>query len=316
MSADIFSKKDSIEAKFLKSALVHNRAATLTKVRMLTTFRALAKFAKAGRWGTIDPYNLTAKQLRKYTLARIEQDVCVRSVQNETSHIRRALRGVGRSEFAQKICSNKALGVPPASRIGTGKVVDPIVFQSALLTAPADTHALIELSRWLGLRIREAILSANSLREWDRSLSAGQPILVRYGSKGGRVRSVPIRPEGIEPAQDAVKTALAVVKKQKWLVVSKNLKSAIKQHSYRLERVGLHGENSCHSLRRAFAMDQYRYYLQEGNDQKTALARTSNDLGHGDKRGRWVYNNYLRCSLESGNPPEKEADLKVEFSLT
>ncbi len=297
MSAEIFNKKDSIEAKFTKSALINNRAATLTKVRMLTTFRALAKFAKAGRWGALDPNNLTVKQLRGYAQARIEQGIGARSIQNEMSHIRRALEGVGRSEFAQKTCSNKALAVPSASRIGTGKVVDPLVLQSALETAPADTRALIQLSRSLGLREREAVSSANSLREWDRALAAGQPITVRDGTKGGRIRSVFIRPDGVESALEAVKAALAVVKQQKRLVVSKSLKAAVEKHSDRLARVGLRGENSGHSLRRAFAMDQYRYYLSQGNSENIALSRVSNDLGHGDGRGRWVFNNYLRASL-------------------
>jgi hypothetical protein len=44
-------------------------------------------------------------------------------------------------------------------------------------------------------------------------------------------------------------------------------------------------------------MDQYKHYLAVGCSEKVALARTSNDLGHGDGRGRWVFNNYIRNSL-------------------
>jgi len=295
--ADVYKKNDSIAAKFSKSALVQNRAATLTKARMQTTFRALQAHAKKARWGNVEPATLSLKQLKGYAQTRLEEGISARGVQNEMSHIRRALEGIGRTEFAQETCSNKVLEIPSATRIGNGKVVDEHVLSSALERAPEDTRALILLSRTIGLREREAILSTNSLKEWDRALSLGQPIIVRDGTKGGRARSVCIRPDGIPAAQSAVREALAIVKEQKHLVVSKSLKSAVELHSDRLSKIGLKGENSCHSLRRGFAMDQYKYYLSVGCSQKIALARTSNDLGHGDGRGRWVFNNYIRNSL-------------------
>lgn len=297
--ADIYKKSDSIGAKFMKSALASNRAATLTKTRMQTTYKAIEGFAKQQRWGSVDPVSLTVRQLKGFVAARIKEGISARSIQNEMSHVRRALEGVGRVEFAQEVCTNKELGVPSASRIGAGKVVNPEVLQSALAHASADTKALLELSRSLGLREREAIMSANSLSEWARALSQGQPIIVRDGTKGGRARSVVVAPGGSERALGAVKSALVVLGKQKQLVVSVSLKAAVEQHSDRLAKLGLKGENSGHSLRRAFAMDQYKHYLVAGCSQKVALSRTSNDLGHGDGRGRWVYNNYLRKSLES-----------------
>lgn len=295
--AKTYKQGDSTTAKFMKAALVDKGAATLTKTRMQTTFKALEVFGKQQRWGAVDPASLTVKQLKGFVAARIEEGIGARSIQNEMSHVRRALEGVGRAEFAQDVCSNKELGVPSGSRIGAGKVVDPEVLQRALERAPADTKALIELSRSLGLREREAIQSANSLGEWRQALSQGQPIIVRDGTKGGRARSVVVAPGGQERALGAVKAAQTVLEQQKQLVVSKSLKAAVEQHSDRLAKLGLKGENSCHSLRRAFAMDQYKYYLAAGCSQKVALSRTSNDLGHGDGRGRWVFNNYIRNSL-------------------
>ena len=297
LMAKTYKQGDSITAKFMKAALVDKGAATLTKTRMQTTFKALEAFGKQQRWGTVDPSSLTAKQLKGFVAARIEEGISARSIQNEMSHVRRALEGVGRAEFAQDVCSNKELGVPSGSRIGSGKAVDPEVLQRALERAPADTRALIELSRSLGLREREAIQSANSLREWGQALSQGQPIIVRDGTKGGRARSVVVAPGGLERALGAVKAAQVILEQQKQLVVSKSLKAAVEQHSDRLAKLGLKGENSCHSLRRAFAMDQYKHYLAAGCSQKVALSRTSNDLGHGDGRGRWVFNNYIRNSL-------------------
>lgn len=295
--AKTYKQGDSTTAKFMKAALLEKGAATLTKTRMQTTFKAIEVFGKQQRWGSVDPALLTAKQLKGFVAARIEKGISARSIQNEMSHVRRALEGVGRAEFAQDVCSNKELGVPSGSRIGSGKVVEPELLQHALERAPADTKALIELSRSLGLREREAIQSANSLREWGRALSQGQPIIVRDGTKGGRARSVVVAPGGLERAVEAVKAAETVLGQQKQLVISRSLKAAIEQHSDRLVKLGLKGENSCHSLRRAFAMDQYKHYLAAGCSQKVALSRTSNDLGHGDGRGRWVFNNYIRNSL-------------------
>lgn len=295
--AKTYKQNDSPTAKFMKAALVDKGAATLTKTRMQTTFKALEAFGRQQRWGSLGPDSLTLRQMKGFVAARIEEGISARSIQNEMSHVRRALEGVGRTEFAQDVCSNKELGVPSGSRIGSGKVVEPEVLQRALERAPADTKALIELSRSLGLREREAIQSANSLREWRQALSQGQAIIVRDGTKGGRVRYVVVAPGGQERALGAVKAAQAVLEQQKQLVVSKSLKAAVEQHSDRLAKLGLKGENSCHSLRRAFAMDQYKHYLAAGCSQKVALSRTSNDLGHGDGRGRWVFNNYIRNSL-------------------
>lgn len=295
--AKTYKQGDSTTAKFMKAALVNKGAATLTKTRMQTTFKGIEAFGKQQRWGSVDPASLTVKQLKGFVAARIKDGISPRSIQNEMSHVRRALEGVGRAEFAQDVCSNKELGVPSGTRIGSGKVVEPEVLQRALEQASADTKALIELSRSLGLREREAIQSANSLREWRQALSQGQAIIVRDGTKGGRVRYVVVAPGGQERALGAVKAAQAVLEQQKQLVVSKSLKAAVEQHSDRLAKLGLKGENSCHSLRRAFAMDQYKHYLAAGCSQKVALSRTSNDLGHGDGRGRWVFNNYIRNSL-------------------
>lgn len=295
--ADIYKKNDSIKVKFMKAATVKH-ASTGTKKKMTTTFNRLEAFAKKQRYGAFEPTSMTAKQMKNYVeYLRDELKLNPRSIQNETSHIRRALEAVDREAFAKSTCSNEALGVPPGTRIGSGKVVQEEVLKSALERAPASTKALIELSRALGLRIREAVLSQNSLREWNRDLSKGQPIIVRDGTKGGRARSVVVAPRGLERAQGAVKAALAVLRKQDTLVVSVSLKAALEQHSDRLAGLGLKGENSCHSLRRAFAMDQYRHYLAVGCSEKVALSRTSNDLGHGDRRGRWVFNNYIRNSL-------------------
>lgn len=218
------------------------------------------------------------------------------------SIIRRALEGVGREEFAQKTCSNFALGVPSGTRIGSGLAVDPKVLASALEHAAANTKAFIQLCRYIGLREREAVMSGNSLNEWEFELSHGRPIVVRCGTKGGRLRSLMIAPSNLDKALEAVRTAKEILRHQDFLIVSVSLEAAVKQFSAKLAKLGLKNETSCHSLRCAFAMDQYKYYLSVGCSCKVALSRTANDLGHGDGRGRMAYNNYIGLTLENEDP--------------
>lgn len=304
-----FDHSDSIAAKFMQAALARKDASTSMKKKMRTTYRQVEEVAKKGRWGNIDPSNITEKQIKAYIASR-EGKVIERTIQNEASHIRRALDGVGRTEFVNKKCGSKAIGVPKASRIGRGKVIDLAVLQIALGKAKPDTRAIILLSHAIGLRGREAVQCKESLAEWKRAIAAGQPVYVRYGTKGGRDRSVYLCPEKAAAAALAVDAALEVLKKQAHLVDSPNLKAALATNHKRLKKIGIDGENSLHSLRRSFALTQYYHYLNDVElTEKVALQRLSNDLGHGDGRGRWVFNCYLRASLA-----EREAALAAQKS--
>lgn len=299
----VFKDSDSISAKFSKSSHFNSRAGSLYKTRMQSTYKALENHAKTARWGKdISPTSITEKQMRGFAAARIASGISSRSVQNEMSHLRRSLEGVGRKEFAQNTCSNKALAIPSASRIGTGRVVDHAVLAAAREQAKPETRALIDLQRSLGLRVREVVKSGEHLRGWQKALENGQQqITVSDGTKGGKIRTVFIRPDNIETVKEAIRAGLSVFSKQGALVESANLKAALEQHTDRLAAIGLTGENSSHSLRRAFALDQFRHYQEQGYTDKQALIQVSNDLGHGPSRGRWVYNNYLRGTLEGKN---------------
>lgn len=298
---EIYKNGDSIAAKFSQASHFKNRAGTLYKIRMQSTYKNLEMHAKASRWGkNVTPENITEKQIRGYVQGRIDAGIAARTIQNEISHLRRSLEGVGRSEFAKINCKNSAIGVPGASRIGTGRVIDNQILASAREKSRYDTRALLDLQRCLGLRIREAVVSGVSLKIWLKSIENGNVILtVTDGTKGGRLRDVYIRPDNVEPLKNAISACLGVLSIQGKLVESPSLKSAMETHSDRLARVGIKGASSSHSLRRAFAMDQFLFYQRQGHDEKKALSLTSRDLGHGDSRGRWVFNNYLRATLES-----------------
>jgi hypothetical protein len=279
-------------------ASLYKGAATLTGKKMLTTFRAFAAHAKLQRYGDVGPDTVTKKQLSKYVSTRIEAGITPRTIQNEVSHLRRALRGAGRGEWADAV-TNAQLGVPAGTRIGAGRVVNAQVLEHAIEHASADTRAWIQLERCLGLRREEMIESHKSLKQWEAALSRGQSfITVRHGTKGGRVRDTVIPAPYRARALDAVRAALDVVTARPYLVGAKTARAAQKQVHERFSVLGLKGTDSGHSLRRAFCRDNYEHYLSEGYGQKEALALCSRDLGHGEGRGRWVWNNYLRATYE------------------
>lgn len=291
------NKPRSIEAKFMAAAL-YKGAGTLTKQKMRTTFRAFAAHAKERRYGPVDPSTITEKQLGNYVASRIEAGITARTIQNEMSHLRRALRGAGRAELADAV-TNAKLGVPKGTRIGKGRVVDERLLAQVLANAQTDTRAWIQLERYLGLRREEMIESHKSLKQWEKALARGQSfITVRHGAKNGRIRDTFLPPQFRERALAAVRAALEVMTKRQYLVNSPNDKAAKQQVHGRFAALGLEGEDSGHSLRRAFCRDNYEYYLGEGHIAKEALAMCSRDLGHGEGRGRWIWNNYLRATYE------------------
>lgn len=306
-----YKDSDSITAKFMQSALAVKRSSTEYNAKMRTTFIALEAFAREGRWGNLDPVTLTFKQFRKYIQSRIGK-VCDRTIQNEASHVRRALRCVGRGEFAEVTCSSERLGVPSATRIGTGTAMHTDVLESALAQARPDTKAILLLEHALGLRHREAVqVSKDTLLSWKRAIAASQPLYVPdKGPKGGRPRFVRLCPSKAADAAVAVEAALKVLENQEFLCDSVNLKAALGTNHERMKKIGIAGKDAQHSLRRSFGVEQYDYYRGELEmDDKTALSTLSRDLGHGDGRGRWVFNCYLRATLE-----EREAALAAQAS--
>ena len=300
--SSIYDNQDSIAAKFMKAALYKNPAATLTKRRMYSSFHNLQNHARRSGWSRdTSPDRITEKQMRGYVKARLNQGIASRTLQNELSHFRRALKAVMRHDFAMCVCKTKALGVPRASRIGKGVAISNIDFELAMQKASGVTRALLGLQRSLGLRIREVLCSADCLHLWLKDLVNGRKSLqVTKGTKGGRKRYIFIRPDNFEMVIESVKAAIEFLDRNNGRLVSSTcLRTALDTHTYRLAQIGICGPNSTRSLRRAFALDQFNYYLNIGNSENIALMLVSRDLGHGDKRQTFIYNSYLRATLEA-----------------
>jgi len=241
---------------------------------------------------------LREKHIAVYIEARKKDGLSVRTLQNEMSHVREAMRAVGRHQAAESpTISNKALKIGGSCRDGTKVAATNEEFLEALAIAEQIDEGLaaaLKLQRWLGLRGEESVCAGASLRTWEKDLIAKKQVVVIYGTKGGRSRQT--NPADQEMALDAIREALAVVAKRRDRMIDRpTLKSAMKwytntMHRKITEQLGI----QAHALRYAYACDMLDLYQAEGFSQKESEALTSIDLGHGDGRGRYVRKVYGR----------------------
>lgn len=278
-----------------------HKGGAATRDRAWGTWRALEKLATEKKW-KLDPSNITPKQMRIYLAHRVTE-ISPRAVQLEASHLRRAIAGAGRElgdvRDPKNAWSSSRMGVPSGSRLGLKAAANPAKYESARERMPEDVKAASGLTDAIGLRRKEAIMAGPSLRGWARELAKpeakerGTYLNVVDGSKGGRPRWTFIRPDRVQEVLKAVAVASKIFLATGKIIQSEDLKSAISRYSNCLYRLGLTGDDSGHGLRRQFAQMQYGYYRDTGLTESEALKRLSSDLGHGDGRGRWVWNNYL-----------------------
>lgn len=244
-----------------------------------------------------DVEHLKSRYVQAFIKSRSENGIGKRTLQNEMSAIRVILVKAGRKEFAaSEDLSNKKLGIDGASRAGTHTAMPEEKFNEVfnrLGEIDKGVQACAALERHLGLRSEEAVQSNKSVAEWAKQLSQGETIRVVYGTKGGRNRDV--RPPDIDKAREAINNALQLVKSQGGNLVDRpDLQNAQERHSYAMRTAGAVGEYSPHALRYAFACDSIERYESQGFSHRDALAMTSQDLGHGDGRGRYIEQVYSR----------------------
>ena len=287
-------------AKKVREATRRAGGATLTKAnRSAGLNKFFAVLQKVLNLQVNSFETLKTSQVRAYVDHLKKEGLKDRSIQNQLAHIRQALRAVNRDHFASsEPMSNKAMGVAGASRDGTHQALTEVQYRAVLAATKADkpgAAVCMELQRELGLRAREAIQSCESLRSWEKALLASTPCQVIHGTKGGRGRWT--GPVDLSRALAAVRNAIGVAKAQGgYLVVSKNLQSAARAYGRSCEKVGMKGEHASHALRCMFAQDRYAMHLERLGSRSEALAATSLDLGHGDGRGTYVAQVYLKNS--------------------
>lgn len=289
------------EKNWDRAFIADHKGGAATRDRAWRTWRAVEKFAAEKKW-RLDPESISPKQMRLY-LERRATEISARSVQNEASHLRRAISGAGRSlgdvRDPKNAWSSTRMSVPSASRLGLKAAANPAKYEAARERMPADVKAAAGLIDVIGLRKKEAIMAGANLKEWSRELAKpearerGAYLNVVDGSKGGRPRWTFVPPDRVEIVSKAVEIAKKLYSETGRLIQADGLKAAMDRYSNCLYRLGLTGDDSGHGLRRSFAHRQYGHYRDSGLSEAEALKRLSQDLGHGDGRGRWVWNNYL-----------------------
>lgn len=227
-----------------------------------------------------------------------------RTLQNRMAYIRTALRESGCTQIADsKSLSNKTLGIDGTNRDGTHRLPDLNEAINRINVLPNAERIIANLQLVMGLRAREAIQCARSLPVWEREIKQGRPLTIVHGTKGGKNRSVLVDPAQEDNIKKAISEAQMHLKVtgQSEIHPSKTLEGAARSYQRAMAAVGFSGTESSHSLRYAFAQRQFKFHLNEtGGDRKEALARLSHDLGHGDGRGRYVNQVYLK-----GKPGEE-----------
>lgn len=291
----------AIEKDWDRAFLADRKGSAATRDRAWKTWTSIRNFGAEKKWD-LAPSTITPKQLRLYLEHRAGL-ISARSVQNEASHLRRAVEGAGRviGNVRDPRCpwSSTRLSVPESSRIGGKAAADPKKWDLAKPGMDKDVQAVVGLCSEMGLRMKESVMAGASLSSWQKQLEKpesqklGADLRIDTGTKGGRGRFLFVPPDRIEAVLAAVSMAKECAKKSGDIVQVKGLEGAMKKVGNCIHRLGLTGADSCHGLRRAFAQEQFRWYRDSGMNEADALKRLSNDLGHGDGRGRWVSNNYL-----------------------
>lgn len=296
------SRKTELKAD-LKRIGYQLGGAHLTRQARNATFNTFANTLRELGYGIQAAGQIGGKHLRAFVQRRAAQGVSARTRANELSHLRAVLEHIGKQGLARNPAySNRALGIGRGSRVGTKQPLsDEVIhaFQRRMAAlGRAGIGDTLELQRAFGLREAEAIRGgrADTVSRWQRELRERGRVHVVEGTKGGRPREV--RPADVHRAQAALQRAQAVLKAtgQRYLVTragnapATGLKQALGIYRNLCHRAGIQS----HGARYAFARERMQAYRSEGYSEREARAATSQDLGHGDGRGRYVASVYVR----------------------
>jgi integrase len=291
---------------YLASRVVHAiRGANLTKKARLSTVNCLDRsLASVGAEHTrLEQLGLT--EVQNFVGWLRGRGASYRTIHNHLSNLRVLLRGVGRDQFVYQQLSSASLGLKPGSRIGTHEPIPHDRYHEALTAAQsldAGLAAALRLCRHLGLRGQEAVMAADDLPRWLTAIEVGGDVVISRGTKGRRLRTVPVSqlPDRAA-ARHAIMQAIAVTRDRKGVLIASpsGLKGAVSRYTRLCTTIGLVGKFSPHSLRYRYAGDLYWLLRSQGYDRNAACRIVSQHLGHGDgmERTRWTRMVYLRHAL-------------------
>ncbi|MCP3720377.1 integrase domain-containing protein [Paraburkholderia sp. CNPSo 3281] len=184
-------------------------------------------------------------------------------------------------------------------RHGRHRARTPQEFSDLLAAAQAFDSSVvhvIRLMRWLGLRMREALMCGKSLETWrDLILQGDRRLPVERGAKNGRPRRTEVLADHIDETLDAINAALAFCRDRDFELVSgchDDLKSAKSRLKSRFEQLPMRRELASHSLRFTYAVDFANAALDRGVSPVDVLSQLSDRLGHGPSRVKMILEVY------------------------
>ncbi len=181
---------------------------------------------------------IKVRHIECYIEERLEQDIGLRTLQNEVAALRSVLRLAGRRQVVEHPrLTNRALGLSGASRNGTRRAITPEHYRQVMKNARAQDTGLaaaVEITRLMGLRSQEAVQSSQSLKTWLKAISRGETRLkVVFGTKGGRPRYTTILDAGT--VSKALENAWSVAKQRNGRLIDRpDLKTALDETGVRL----------------------------------------------------------------------------------
>ncbi|MFX1695319.1 integrase domain-containing protein [Paraburkholderia sp. A1RO-1] len=179
---------------------------------------------------------------------------------------------------------------------------------------------VIRLMRWLGLRMREALMCGKSLETWrDLILQGNRRLPIERGAKNGRPRRTEVLADHVEETLDAINAALAFCRDHDFELITgchDDLKSAKARLKSRFDQLPMRKELGSHSLRFTYAVDFGNAALDRGVPPVDVLTQLSDRLGHGPSRVKMILEVYCwqirhrfpeKIHLPSDFVPLKEA---------
>ncbi|HKL46965.1 MAG TPA: integrase domain-containing protein [Roseovarius sp.] len=288
-----------------------DRAAGSTQTRDARegTVRDYVAWAKENNIQTRHSDQIKPKHVRAYgqhLAQRVERgEITVGTGQNRMSHMRGILRAQGRDKTAaREDLTNAALGLSGRSRDGTNQAISDQQLREIQERVPSHVAAGLEVARAMGLRSKETVAGCvrEQLKDWERELTKGNQANVVRGTKGGRMRTTHFMSKPMqERALTAVRGALSELDRmgRDNLIEGRggDLKSGVRSFRYELEKAGLtkaQSQATMHSIRYAWTQEATAHLRSEGYGDKQARTMVSTWMGHGDGRGRYVAQVYLR----------------------
>ena len=205
---------------------------------------------------------------------------------------------------------SRALQLERRDRHGKHRARTPQEFSELLATAQRLDDGVvhvIRLMRWLGLRMREALMCGKSLETWrDLILQGNRRLPIERGAKNGRPRRTEVLVDHVEETLDAINAALAFCRSRDFELITgcnDDLKSAKARLKSRFDQLPMRKELGSHSLRFTYAVDFGNAALDRGMPPVEVLTQLSDRLGHGPSRVKMILEVY--CWQIRDRFPEK-----------